>query len=583
MTTVRNPVSLRPLVCAMRIGPLVATVPLSLSGIASAATVPVTDPSAFATNSSCSIVDAVASINTGILQSGCTTTGTDPFGTNDTVDLSGFTTPTNISFANVAGQSALTFFVPATVSGNLDSNGQPLVTLSRLSTTNDFRLIQSNYNFTLSGVTLTGGYANHHSGGAIYITGNAASSLTLTNAVISGNQSTVTGGGVFSSGPLHMTNTRVTDNSAVLDGGGVAGARSALTVTNSTVSGNYSMQGRGGGIFGYSNVVANGSVISGNFSGSSGGGIYGAAGVVLSHSTVSNNSSGYFGGGIYSTGLVNAANAIVSGNLSASDGGGIQSYFVELVASTVSNNYSDGSGGGISSNYAYLYSADTVSGNRARYDGGGMFVGIVAAAYGSTISGNSARRHGGGIFANVAYSANSTFSGNSAATAGGGIYAVVGTNLLYTTVASNVLTGAKRSGAGLYFANGANAIAGASLTSALIFGNTGGNDVDSAISGGNLTIGGSNNLVGTAGTRILLPDDTLSCDPHLGLLGDNGGPTQTQALSQGSCAIDAGPATSMFSYDQRGPGFPRESGKATDIGAYEFNPSDRIFYDGFEP
>jgi predicted outer membrane repeat protein len=583
MTTVRNPVSLRPLVSAMRIGPLVAAVPLSLSGIASAATVPVTDPSAFATISSCSIVDAVASINAGALMSGCTTTSTDPFGTNDTVDLSGFTTPTDISFANVTSQSALTFFVPATVSGNIDSNGQPLVTLSRPATTNNFRLIKSNYNFTLSGVTLTGGYAYHHSGGAIYITGNAASTLTLTNAVITGNQSTNTGGGVFSSGPLRMTNTRVTDNSAVSDGGGVAGMNSTLEVTNSTISGNYSLKGRGGGVFGYSNVVANGSVISGNFSGGSGGGVYGKHEVDLTRATVSNNSSGYYGGGVYSTGLVRGYNATVSGNLATQNGGGIQSYFVNLVASTVSNNYSDASGGGISSDYAYLYSADTISGNRARYDGGGMFVGIVAAAYGSTISGNSARRHGGGIFANVAYAANSTFSGNSAATAGGGIYAVLGTNLRYTTVASNVLTGAKRSGAGLYFSNSTNAIAGASLTSALIFGNTGGNDVDSALSSGNLTIGGSNNLVGTAGTRTSLPGDTLSCDPHLGLLGDNGGPTQTQALSQGSCAIDAGPATSVFSYDQRGSGFPRKSGKATDIGAYEFNPSDRIFYDGFEP
>src|SRR5205823_870704 len=58
-------------------------------------------------------------------------------------------------------------------------------------------------------------------------------------------------------------------------------------------------------------------------------------------------------------------------------------------------------------------------------------------------------------------------------------------------------------------------------------------------------------------------------DPLLGLLADNGGPTQTIRLIFGSPAIDAGdpaflppPAT-----DQRG--LPRVSGAHIDIGAYE--------------
>jgi len=65
--------------------------------------------------------------------------------------------------------------------------------------------------------------------------------------------------------------------------------------------------------------------------------------------------------------------------------------------------------------------------------------------------------------------------------------------------------------------------------------------------------------------------------------GDNGGPTQTQALLAGSCALDAGPAAApaLFPSDQRGARFARKVGAAVDIGAFEVQANDRIFYDGF--
>ena len=61
-------------------------------------------------------------------------------------------------------------------------------------------------------------------------------------------------------------------------------------------------------------------------------------------------------------------------------------------------------------------------------------------------------------------------------------------------------------------------------------------------------------------------------DPHLGQLGDNGGPTQTMALLPGSPAIDAGDnsvPSLAGSFDQRGQGFARVSGSTIDIGAFE--------------
>src|SRR5687768_12758054 len=65
----------------------------------------------------------------------------------------------------------------------------------------------------------------------------------------------------------------------------------------------------------------------------------------------------------------------------------------------------------------------------------------------------------------------------------------------------------------------------------------------------------------------------------LGPLADNGGPTFTHALLDGSPAINAGdPATVAGSgntpeFDQRGTGFPRVVGGRIDMGAFEAAPS----------
>jgi hypothetical protein len=53
----------------------------------------------------------------------------------------------------------------------------------------------------------------------------------------------------------------------------------------------------------------------------------------------------------------------------------------------------------------------------------------------------------------------------------------------------------------------------------------------------------------------------------LGLLADNGGPTETMALGTGSPAIDAGDDATCESMDQRGVSRPQ--GAHCDIGAFE--------------
>jgi len=77
------------------------------------------------------------------------------------------------------------------------------------------------------------------------------------------------------------------------------------------------------------------------------------------------------------------------------------------------------------------------------------------------------------------------------------------------------------------------------------------------------------------------PPDTLTGDPQLAPLANNGGPTQTHALMIGSPAIDAGANPFFFTNDQRGTGFARVVGTQADIGAFEA-PADEIFANGFD-
>ena len=79
---------------------------------------------------------------------------------------------------------------------------------------------------------------------------------------------------------------------------------------------------------------------------------------------------------------------------------------------------------------------------------------------------------------------------------------------------------------------------------------------------------GANNLINGPST-LELPADTITADPRLEPLADNGGPTQTHALPTGSPAIDTGNNEAGLRFDQRGPGFPRVKASQADIGAFE--------------
>ncbi|MEM7802490.1 MAG: choice-of-anchor Q domain-containing protein [Chloroflexota bacterium] len=79
-------------------------------------------------------------------------------------------------------------------------------------------------------------------------------------------------------------------------------------------------------------------------------------------------------------------------------------------------------------------------------------------------------------------------------------------------------------------------------------------------------------------TNNIVPNDNTLCqstaastaDPQVGTLGNNGGPTLTMALLEGSSAIDSANVAFCPATDQRGVSRPQPEGGACDIGAFEF-------------
>ena len=101
------------------------------------------------------------------------------------------------------------------------------------------------------------------------------------------------------------------------------------------------------------------------------------------------------------------------------------------------------------------------------------------------------------------------------------------------------------------------------LVNSIVAHNVSGGDCNQAniSQGHNLDSDGTCRLGGTG--------DLSNVDPKLGTLEDNGGPTFTHALLEGSPAIDAGDDSICSDTDQRDFLRPLFAG-ACDIGAYEF-------------
>ncbi len=301
------------------------------------------------------------------------------------------------------------------------------------------------------------------------------------------------------------------------------------------------------------------------------------------------------GGGIYSQGGdAYLRDSTVSGNQALSSasvisgyaqGGGMDTFVsdIKIVRSTVVGNIAQAnvgvaSGGGIFSHYGNHVDVafSTISGNRAvspASSGGGMRTRFAANITYSTLEHNQSVNNSALVIAGSAQIRNSTISGNTATTGSSTIYARISMAVDHSTIAFNV---AKGTSAGIYLY----ADATVDLESTIIANNTstsgGGFDLVS-----HTTVTGAYNLVRNPASALPANVATMGVDPLLAPLANNGGPTKTHALQTGSPAIDAGKNPQFLPYDQRGPGFGRVVGAASDIGAYESDP-DRIFTNGFE-
>jgi hypothetical protein len=234
--------------------------------------------------------------------------------------------------------------------------------------------------------------------------------------------------------------------------------------------------------------------------------------------------------------------------------------------------------------------SSTLDDNRAygvygSYGGGAFVRGDTYVLY-STISRNQSGKYSGsvslsgnvgGITVVEAFRAsvfNSTISGNYATGSIGGMYSDASgldTTILNSTIAFNRARDASAYGAGLHVPGSVNLLGS-------IVANNGAGSTPADLAAGVVT--GSNNLIMASSVYLA---GTITSDPELGPLQDNGGPTATHALAANSPAISNGFSLPVTTYDQRGLPYSRVFGGATDIGAFELQPrSDVIFANGFD-
>ncbi|MGA2231393.1 MAG: choice-of-anchor Q domain-containing protein, partial [Tepidisphaeraceae bacterium] len=259
------------------------------------------------------------------------------------------------------------------------------------------------------------------------------------------------------------------------------------------------------------------------------------------------------GGAIANSGTLAVNNCVVGGSNAVVFGGGLfNGGTLTLTNSTISNNVA-GAGGGLSNSGTLYVEGCTFTGNLASSDGGAISSTDGAATIvNSTFNGNSADGDGGAIFAGDECTmtvVNSTIEGNFGFTGGDFVADSSATDVtLYNTLVG-VMSGPLDRNLGIE----------QSPSTDNIFGS--GSDVTGVSNGSN------GNQIGVTNLGV----DSLA---------NNGGPTETIALTSGSPANAAGSvalATDIFGHslttDQRGVGFPRETGGQVDIGAFQLQPT----------
>jgi hypothetical protein len=412
--------------------------------------------------------------------------------------------------------------------------------------------------------TLRGAVTTAVSGDVIDLTGLSCSKITLTSGAIS-----VTVDDLTINGPGASALT--------VDGHAASGvlnhygtgtiAINDLTIANGRIAG-YVQHG-GACILSAGNIAISDSEISNCYSYTAhayGGALCAVGTVTLNQSTLSGNttkghyyyyyyvgygwyyfSGGSRGGGAYAGGRFTITNSSVSHNTAAqtlrgSVGGGL---FTRSSGNLIS-------GSTIDNNYAWLGGGIEMLGHFGGEPYGATIVN-------STISGNTALLSAGGLqtfYMSYLTLHNSTVTDNDSEYCGG-VYVYYGTADIQSTIIGGNTAVYSQNQFGLYTA------------------------ADFDVFYSNATVTGGHNAIMTSNAP--LPADTITDDPLLLPLADNGGSTLTHAFGPSSPALDAGSNPDNLDFDQRGVGYARVVGAAADIGAYEAPLIlDEIFSDGFD-
>ncbi len=494
------------------------------------------------------------------------------------------TTVANITNATITGNNAsssggihMMNTVNSTISGSTFSNNSGANSGGAVGVTDNVKLTLNNSTFTDNGVTGSG-----YPGGGLYASGN--SEVTINGGEFVGNTTTSgSGAGIYASGGK-LTIKDATFRNNKVSGAWAGGAilsidTNSLNVNNSTFEGN-SGNGYGGAIAVWAaSAILQNSTFTGNSS-SQGGAIalVEKSAMTAQNLTIRENSANSSGGiGVYAGGSLSLVGSEISNNSATNgSGGGVAFASAEPLFMgnvRVVNNSATVQGGGIQlvgGGSAELREV-TISGNRSvNNGGGGITVGqSMANIMFSTISDNTAEnnQNGGGLLAagnSRVILLSSTVSGNSGGT-GGGVSVTSG----FTTSNGSTFVGNRASvaGAGISSTVTANVqIKGSLLSGNLLSGSLN----NCATSGSGVLISQGYNLSDNNCAPFSLPSDKNNTPAGVSpTLANNGGPTFTHALLEGSAAINAGDAGTCLSRDQRGA----SRVGICDIGAFEFGGS----------
>ena len=424
-------------------------------------------------------------------------------------------------------------------------------------------------------------------GGTLPIFSFAAGTTNILSRLVLRNGNTTGGGAAIkNAGTLSVSSCVMSNNSAPGGNGGAVSNAGTMTIVSSTIAGNQA--GNGGGVYNVGTLTIGRLTVSSNQATLGfGGGIYNSGGLSASETTLllnravgqSGESNGRssggggagLGGGLYtSMGGVSITNCTFYGNL-ANGGSG----FGRVVASGKGGGNNGGAGATSASNAAPggygggggggITSAGHGAGANGGFGGGGGGGGIYQAYAGVGGFGG-----GNGSGANLPYGG----GGGGGAGLGAGIFVESGTIAM---VNCTITTNSAVRGEGGWWADGQYSSPGQGI-GAGIFNHSGNVQILNTIIAGSAAESSSPdvygafnssgfNLIGNKqGSTGLSSNDFQNVAANLGILQDNGGPTLTCALLQGSLAIGAGSSAGAPPIDQRGVARPPDK---CDIGAFQ--------------